>query len=112
MPPRGRGLRAKNKTEPLACEFAATLHAFEAEQAQKQQELQAEAMREQALAEATALAAATEEAKLAARMAPITGEQWAAEPGSLSWHNKQQAFLGTLEFEDGWHWMEGGLRWR
>ena len=102
----------RNKPEPFACEFAATMRAFDAEQAQKQQELQAEAAREQALAEAAAVAAAAEEAKLAARMAPITGEQWAAEPGSLSWHNKQQAFLGTLEFEDGWHWMVGGLRWR
>ncbi len=30
----------------------------------------------------------------------------------LAWHSAQQAYLGSLEAEDGWHWMEGGLRWR
>lgn len=30
----------------------------------------------------------------------------------LAWHSAQQAYLGSLEVEDGWRWMEGGLRWR
>lgn len=29
-----------------------------------------------------------------------------------AWHNRQQAALSALQAEDGWQWMEGGLRWR
>ena len=30
----------------------------------------------------------------------------------LAWHSAQQSYLGGLKAADGWHWMEGGLRWR
>jgi FKBP-type peptidyl-prolyl cis-trans isomerase FkpA len=30
----------------------------------------------------------------------------------LAWHSAQQAYLGGLKAADGWHWMDGGLRWR
>ncbi len=42
----------------------------------------------------------------AAQDAPASG------PGSLAWHNDQQAALHSLDAEDGWSVLEGGLRWR
>ena len=30
----------------------------------------------------------------------------------LAWMSAQQAYLSSLKAEDGWHSMEGGLRWR
>ena len=30
----------------------------------------------------------------------------------LAWHSAQQAYLGGLKAADGWHWMDGSLRWR
>ncbi|WP_369026370.1 FKBP-type peptidyl-prolyl cis-trans isomerase [Qipengyuania sp. RANM35] len=30
----------------------------------------------------------------------------------LAWMSAQQAYLAGLEREDGWHYMDGGLRWR
>ncbi|MFB0613195.1 FKBP-type peptidyl-prolyl cis-trans isomerase [Aurantiacibacter poecillastricola] len=33
-------------------------------------------------------------------------------PGSLAWHNTQQAALHSLSHEDGWHTLEGGVKFR
>jgi FKBP-type peptidyl-prolyl cis-trans isomerase len=41
-----------------------------------------------------------------AQAEPVSG------PGSQSWHAEQQNYLSRLKAEDGWHWAEGGLRWR
>lgn len=30
----------------------------------------------------------------------------------LAWHSQQQAYLTGLGHEDGWRYMDGGLRWR
>lgn len=42
----------------------------------------------------------------AAQDAPETG------PGSLAWHNAQQAALHEATAADGWVTLEGGVRWR
>jgi FKBP-type peptidyl-prolyl cis-trans isomerase len=65
---------------------------------------------------APALAALLLTAPLAAQDAPETAPEPKAEPktgvGSMAWHSQQQAYPSSLKAEDGWHWMEGGLRWR
>ena len=33
-------------------------------------------------------------------------------PGSLAWHNEQQAALHALDPADGWTTLDGGVRWR
>ena len=39
-----------------------------------------------------------------------------AEPangvGSMAWHSEQQAYPTGLKTADGWHFVQGGLRWR
>jgi FKBP-type peptidyl-prolyl cis-trans isomerase len=31
---------------------------------------------------------------------------------SLAWHSQQQAYLLALTPQDGWHYIDGGVRWR
>ncbi len=64
---------------------------------------------------AKALAAA---AAVVGWLAPAHGQdkasEGAAQPeqGSSAWHAQQQLYLLGLSPEDGWHFAEGGVRWR
>lgn len=60
-----------------------------------------------ALAAAVLLAHSGAQAQEAAAGAP-------ADPRAqdLAWHSQQQLYLLGLSREDGWHYVDGGLRWR
>jgi FKBP-type peptidyl-prolyl cis-trans isomerase len=51
---------------------------------------------------------------LALQPAHAQGSEAAPDPNaqSLAWHTQQQAYLLGLTPEDGWHFAEGGVRWR
>jgi FKBP-type peptidyl-prolyl cis-trans isomerase FkpA len=42
---------------------------------------------------------------------PVQAED-SPEPGSAAWHAQQQLYLLGLTREDGWHFVQGGVRWR
>lgn len=42
----------------------------------------------------------------------VAQDRPAAVAQDLAWMSAQQSYLSGLEAEDGWHFMNGGLRWR
>ena len=44
--------------------------------------------------------------------APEQAQEPASGVGSFAWHSEQQSYLAALKRADGWHFVEGGLRWR